>query len=739
MGCWFESSPGHLTGPGARAAARHPSSLGCASLRAWLASLAACGPGSGVVCCSRLLRDTLRPALSTWGSARFAAALGAVALVVASLAVAEVSPELDAAIATTRTAYPKLLKPPAEPDRYFGGVDDAELDDADGARRLRASGTSRREAAVWVVLEGFSREQGPAATYGRDAHQRHRGHRGGERRSRDAARCGADPRPLPRRREPPVLDPRAGRCCPRRSAAARPRSATTTLVQRITAAVNPDRELSLRRHRRHGRRSLRPAPATRTCSRGGARRARRGGGLLRHRARLAATAAQTWDAPDTGTDEPLYAVALGPDDELWAAGRAGVVVRSDDGGRSLLRRATPVRPPRVRPVRGRDRATLLAVGDFGLQLRTRDAGAHWTCIPREQDVILGRIAPAGRRRGAWSASSARSSACPTGTPPGRAATLAGVPEDFYVFDVWFDDRRSRSAIAVGLSGPIVRSEDGGASWSRVAVRSREDLFGVGRRGDARRGRRARAGCSRSPTDGGQTFAQGGARRRCPSRSPTWTSPTPTTCTRSVRAGWCCARRRRRALARSCTRGERRVSAAERFSRFFARRRNWFALAIALVTGFFAWQLRHLEIYTQFLDLLPRAHPFIRTYEALPRRLRQREHRGGRDRAAQDGDIYQPEMLRAIAAADREARLLGRRRRGERVSRPAPTSSRSGVDRPRGTRAGVARRPRRSRTGSDRDGRDRRRPQPGHEPDRPHRARRARAARRHPASRRAIVE
>jgi predicted RND superfamily exporter protein len=92
-----------------------------------------------------------------------------------------------------------------------------------------------------------------------------------------------------------------------------------------------------------------------------------------------------------------------------------------------------------------------------------------------------------------------------------------------------------------------------------------------------------------------------------------------------------------------------VSAAERFSRFFARRRHFFALAIALVTAFFAWQMRQLEIYTQFLDLLPRAHPFIRTYEVY------REVYGNANTVVaavvpREGDIYQPDVLRAIALA-----------------------------------------------------------------------------------------
>ena len=90
-----------------------------------------------------------------------------------------------------------------------------------------------------------------------------------------------------------------------------------------------------------------------------------------------------------------------------------------------------------------------------------------------------------------------------------------------------------------------------------------------------------------------------------------------------------------------------MSAAERFSRFFARRRNWFAAGIAIVTAFFAVEMRNLEIFTQYLDLLPRAHPFIRTYEAY------RDVYGNANTVVaavvpREGDIYRPEILRAVA-------------------------------------------------------------------------------------------
>ena len=92
-----------------------------------------------------------------------------------------------------------------------------------------------------------------------------------------------------------------------------------------------------------------------------------------------------------------------------------------------------------------------------------------------------------------------------------------------------------------------------------------------------------------------------------------------------------------------------MSGALRFSILFARYRHVFALLIAVVTLFFAWQMRHLQVFTQFLDLLPREHPYIRTYEAY------RDVYGNANTVvlevlALEGDIYQPEVIAAIDEA-----------------------------------------------------------------------------------------
>ncbi len=434
--------------------------------------------------------------LSIRGRAGWICALAA--LLLAGGARAELAPELAAAIAQTRATHPTLVQVQSG-DRFLASVDDSALEALIG-HIAAGQWDASTEAATWVVLEGFSRDQGPAAAYGRTLTSRVAG----------SAAAGGNAEAL--RGMSRILlrflddESHAYSILAQGLLSEKIRCGAASLgedelVRRITADVNPDRAFKLAgtdgtvadRYDLHRRADLFSIAAS------GERVAAAGyfGTVI-----VSRDGGQTWDAPNTGTDEPLYAVALGPGDELWAAGRAGVVIRSEDGGRTFTRRKTPF----DRHVFGLFPAgpgDVLAVGDYGLQLRTRDAGAHWTCIPREQDVILGRMARAGDDA-VVAGEFGTLERFPAGLPPGRRATLAGVPEDFYVFDVWFD-AAGTVGVAVGLSGAIVRSEDGGASWARVETPFTQDLFGVGGSG-ARVVVSGEGSLLLVSADGGKTFA-----------------------------------------------------------------------------------------------------------------------------------------------------------------------------------------------------------------------------------------
>jgi hypothetical protein len=268
--------------------------------------------------------------------------VGAVAIVVA-LAVAVCIYELDAAIATARAAYPKLLRPPAGPGHFFGGVDDAELD-ALKARVTAGKWDEPTEAAVWVVLEGFSREQGPAATYGRNLTSDFAGLAAA---SGDRATLEGVGRILSRfladQSHPYSIIAQALLSEKIRCGAAS--LGADDLVKSITKAVNPDKEFDFGTTDgtvadRYGIHDRADCSAWRRADRASPRRA------TSARFSCRATAARPGRAVD-GNDEPLYAVAYGP------ATSSGPRPR----GRSALRDAGQLAAPATPFARARSVST----------------------------------------------------------------------------------------------------------------------------------------------------------------------------------------------------------------------------------------------------------------------------------------------------------------------------------------------------------------------------------------------
>ena len=189
----------------------------------------------------------------------------------------------------------------------------------------------------------------------------------------------------------------------------------------------------------------------------------------------------------------LYAVAIGPDIRatqpalaspkvsmgLWAVGRNGTVLRLLDPNR-VVSVSTPF-DRHYFGVIAPGPGLVRVVGDFGLQLTSDSAGHSWRCVPREEDVILGRIARAGSDA-LMVGEFGTVERLRAGNLPGESGAIANVPDDLYLFDAWFDDSGT-TGVAVGLAGTVLRSEDGGTSWRPIDSGLRADLYGVGGSGD----------------------------------------------------------------------------------------------------------------------------------------------------------------------------------------------------------------------------------------------------------------
>ena len=82
----------------------------------------------------------------------------------------------------------------------------------------------------------------------------------------------------------------------------------------------------------------------------------------------------------------------------------------------------------------------------------------------------------------------------------------------------------------------------------------------------------------------------------------------------------------------------------RFSRFFIRHRRVNIILIGAATAYFGWEALQLQVFSQFIDLLPRNHPYIQVYENYNRQF------GSANIVtaaivAQEGSIYDESVLK----------------------------------------------------------------------------------------------
>jgi photosystem II stability/assembly factor-like uncharacterized protein len=179
-----------------------------------------------------------------------------------------------------------------------------------------------------------------------------------------------------------------------------------------------------------------------------------------------------WEQAKVPTRATLTAIAAAGD-QLWAAGHDGVIVHSADGGKTwTAQRRDPFDPsidPNQRdPRQGApildllftDATHGLAVGAYSLMLETSDGGRTWT--PKEA------IAPA------------QPSSEPAPEMQGDVFSAADLELD-EESDPHFNaiaDAGNGTLVLVGERGTLLRSDDAGASWRRMAFPYKGSMFGV---------------------------------------------------------------------------------------------------------------------------------------------------------------------------------------------------------------------------------------------------------------------
>lgn len=217
---------------------------------------------------------------------------------------------------------------------------------------------------------------------------------------------------------------------------------------------------------------------------------------------------QKVDPPAIERRDNFYGVTVAESRVVWAAGAAGKIVRSDDGGNSWSRQNTHT-DANLQGIAAWDGQSAIAVGNRGVILYTRDGGTTWAkaATPASSNPnkllrvrICGEVAWAVGEFGALLQSK------------DRGATWARVlPEEDRAWnDVGFV---AGNGWLVGEFGALMRSVDGGATWSAVSTPNKTSLMGVAFRDPQNGVAVGLAGTLMATTDGGLTWKQAPALTR----------------------------------------------------------------------------------------------------------------------------------------------------------------------------------------------------------------------------------
>ena len=184
----------------------------------------------------------------------------------------------------------------------------------------------------------------------------------------------------------------------------------------------------------------------------------------------------------------------------WAAGSAGKIIRSEDGGKTWVRQKTGTLE-NLQGIAAWDEKTAVAAGNHGVILHTSDAGATWkpSSVPKSNNPNkLLRVRVFGDQ--AWAVGE-------FGTlfrSDDKGATFTRVfPEkDRGINSVYF---RGQNGWLVGEFGSVMITSDGGATWSEVETTNKVSLMAVKFRTDTDGVAVGLTGTIAVTSDGGKTW------------------------------------------------------------------------------------------------------------------------------------------------------------------------------------------------------------------------------------------
>ncbi len=186
---------------------------------------------------------------------------------------------------------------------------------------------------------------------------------------------------------------------------------------------------------------------------------------------------KSWTRQATPTEANLQSIAAWDDRQAVAVGNDGVILVTGDGGESWKKVATPETSNPNKLLRVRIFGdTAWAVGEFNSVLRSDDRGATWTRVLPEKDRAWNDITFVGALGwlvGEFGSVEVTTDGGTTWTPVPRGEGETKQPS---LMGVAFRD--AQHGVAVGLTGTLLATVDGGATWTAVPQFTREHLLTV---------------------------------------------------------------------------------------------------------------------------------------------------------------------------------------------------------------------------------------------------------------------
>lgn len=173
--------------------------------------------------------------------------------------------------------------------------------------------------------------------------------------------------------------------------------------------------------------------------------------------------------------DAFYGVAVPADGVIWAAGRGGKIVRSEDGGGKWMQQPAAT-DANLQSIAAWDAARAVVVGNDATVLLTADAGRSWKAVgglPAEsagRKLVRVRLGAGGRAYAVGEFGLVLSAA-----GFGQPWESRGKAEDIGWNDIAV---RGETLVLVGEFGRMRRSADGGRTWQEVASPVKTSLLGV---------------------------------------------------------------------------------------------------------------------------------------------------------------------------------------------------------------------------------------------------------------------